>query len=1116
MRKLCFLLVLLLLSATQLLAQRTVTGKVTSAEDGTGIPGVTVLVKGTSNGVLTDIDGKYSIKVDKNATALQFSFVGMKTQEIALTVSNELDAVMESAATNIEGVVVTALGITRDKKSLGYSTQELKGDEINAAKRSNFVDNLSGKLAGVQVKTNGNMGGSTNIIIRGSSSLTGNNQALFVIDGVPVNNDNTNNSGQISGRSGYDYGNAASDIDPNDIESMNVLKGAAATALYGSRAANGVIMITTKKGKKATGGKKNLGVSINSSVTTGMYDKSTFPKYQNQYGAGYGTYFYGDPPMAGFEHLYDINGDGQLDYTVPTYEDASYGQKFDPSIMVYQWDSYYPASPNYKKATPWKAADNGPSYFLQNTLSLSNNIEIAGGGDNSTFRLGYTNTDDKGVFPNSDILKNALTLNGSYDILKNLKVSAFANYIKTAGKGRNSTGYNDNIMSSFRQWMETNVDYKEQKELYDLTGENITWNPNSPEDLRPAYWDNPYFMRYKNYESDSRSRIIGYAQADWAITNYLSLMGRYSIDTYSELQEERKSLGTSSGEFGVGRPDVTSGYSRFNKSFLETNLDFLLKFNKNLSENLNLSALLGTNMRRSRVDQIFISTNGGLIVPGLFSISNSSSSLLNPEELLTEVGVNGVFAGFSLGYKNSLFLDGTIRRDQSSTLPSSNNSYYYPSVSGSFIFSNVLAKNNWLDLGKVRLGYAQVGNSAPWGAIKDTYTQNTTFGGTALFSVPSTKNNADLKPEQTASIEAGLEMKFFKSRLGFDVAWYKKNTTHQIIPVSVSVATGYSSKYVNAGEVQNEGVELMLNVVPVKSNNFQWDITFNWAQNRNKVVALEGDIKNLQIASLQGGVTINARVGEPYGTIQGNDYVLDPTTGKREILATGFYKLSSTSDNVLGNVNPDWTGGMNNRFTYKSWSFSFLIDMQQGGSVFSLDQYYGKATGLYAETVFNNDLGNPVRDDVIMIKNPDGTSTYTYDTKSGGVILDGVYAPGTTLKINGVTTDVSGKPNITRAPGNDYRLQGYSKNPNRAFVYDANYIKLREAVLTYSIPKSTLAKTFLGGVSFSLIGSNLWIIQKSLPHADPEASQSSGNVQGWQSGVMPTTRNIGFSVNLQF
>jgi len=1093
MRKLSFLLVILLLSAMQVLAQRTITGKVTSADDGGGIPGVTVLVKGTSIGVLTDLDGKYSINVPKDATSLQFTFIGMKMQEIALTAANIVDVVMQSEAQNIEGVVVTALGITRDKKSLGYSTQELGGDEINTSKRTNFVNNLSGKLAGVQVKANGNMGGSTNVVIRGSSSMTGNNQALFVVDGVPVNNDNSNNTGQTTGRNGYDYGNAAADIDPNDIESMSVLKGAAATALYGSRAANGVILITTKKGKKSTTGKKNYGVTLNSSITTGFVDKSTFPKYQQNYGAGYGIDFYsGEAGMEGFEYAYDIDNDGTTDFTVPVYEDGN--------IMVYQWDAYDPASPNYMKKTPWKMAENGPITFFDNSVNFTNSLEVVGGGDVSTFRLGYSNVNETGVMPNSSIKKNALNLNGSYDILDNLTVSAYVNYVKTNGKGRNSTGYSDNIMSSFRQWMQTNVDYKMQKDLYEETGRNITWNPNGPYideetgrtelNLIPIFWDNPYWVRNENYETDTRDRIIGYTQADWKINSYLSLMGRFSLDTYNELQEERKAVGSGSGEFGVQRPDVGSGYSRFNKYFAETNVDFLLKFNKNLTEDLNLSALLGTNIRRSKVDQTFMSTNGGLIVPGMYSISNTALPLLNPEELLTEIGVNGIFAGFSLGFKNFVFLDGNIRRDQSSTLPEDNNAYYYPSISGSFLFSNVMPKNSWLDLGKVRLGYAQVGNSAPWGSIKDTYSQNTSWAGTALFSVPATKNNAYLKPELTTSIEGGLEMKFFQGLLGFDVSLYKSNTVNQIINVSVSNATGYNAKYVNAGEMQNKGIELMLLGTPVKSGDFQWDITLNWAKNINEVLSLDGDLKNLQIAALQGGITINARVGEPYGTIQGTDYVINEATGKRQILSNGYYQKSSTSDKILGNVNPDWTGGINNRFTYKNWSASFLIDWQQGGNIFSLDMWYGMGTGLYEESDYINDLGNPVR------------NALTDDATSGGVILDGVLADGT--------------PNTKRVSGADYRLQGWSRNPNSTFIYDATYIKLREAVISYSIPKSILSKSFFNGVSFSLVGTNLWIISKDLPHADPEASQSSGNIQGWQSGVMPSTRNVGFSVNLQF
>ena len=1086
MRKITLMLVFLLIAGVNFaFAQgRTITGTVTSAQDGMGIPGVTVMVKGTTIGTTTDIDGKYQIEVRPDHKTLIFRYVGMTTQEIAIGSENTINVVLQSDVLQMDEVVVTALGISRERKSLGYATQEVGGDELSTVKRDNFINSLSGRAAGVQVRSSNNMGGSANVVIRGNSSLTQNNQALFVVDGVPVNNDNTNNSGQISGRNGYDYGNAAADINPNDIESMNVLKGAAATALYGARAANGVIIITTKKGKKQMGKKKAFGVTINSSVTTGFMDKSTFPKYQKEYGAGYGPY-YGDDPYPAFELVYDIDGDGNLDYTVPTTEDASFGQKFDPNFSLYQWDSYDPASPNYMKKTPWVAGANGPEYFFDTPITLSNSADVTGGSDNGTFRLAYTNFDQKGIMPNSSLQRNNFLFNGSYNIVKNLTVSASANYIKTNGKGRNSTGYSDNILSSFRQWMQTNVDYKMQETVYNKAKRNITWNPNSPYNLAPAYWDNPYWVRYENYETDERNRIIGYVQADWKITDHWSMMGRASVDTYEELQEERKAVGSGSGEFGVGRPDVGSGYSRFTRSFMESNLDFMLRYYNQLNEDLNLNALVGTNIRRSKVDQVFASTDGGLIVPGLYSLSNSVNPMRNPEERLTEIGVNGIFASASLGYKNYLFLDATIRRDQSSTLPKDANAYVYPSVSASWLFSNNL-EADWLQFGKLRLGYAQVGNDAPWGSIKDTYSQNTSFSGTALFSLPNTKNNVDLKPENTTSLEAGIELITLNKRLGFDLSLYKNNTTDQIMPVSVSTATGYSTKFVNAGEIQNQGVEIQLTGTPIVNNDFRWDVSLNWAKNNNEVVSLAEGIENLQIAALQGGVTINARVGEPYGTIQGTDYIY--TNGQKTVGSNGYYLKTGTSDKVLGNINPDWNAGLNNKFSYKNWSGSFLIDWQQGGSVFSLDLWYGMATGLYEETVFTNDLGNPVRNPVA-----DG----------GGLILDGVYEDGT--------------PNTTRVEGGDYRVFGYSRNPNKAFVYDATYIKLREVVISYSLPQSLLAKaSWIQGATFSIVGSNLWIISKDLPHADPEASQSSGNVQGWQSGVMPSMRNVGFSINLQF
>ncbi len=1084
MKRILLVSFMLVLSAYSIAwAQRTVTGAVTGQEDGTPIPGVNVVLKGTTIGTVTDIDGKYQIDVPQSGGTLVFSFIGLTTEEVEIGNQSVINMVMIADLKQLTEVVVTALGINREERSLGYAVQEISGDEVNTVKSDNFINSLSGKIAGVNIKSNGNMGGSTNIVIRGAKSLYQSNQALFVVDGVPIDNSNTNNEGQLSGRSGYDYGNFAADINPNDIASISVLKGAAATALYGSRASNGVIMITTKKGSETPG--KKLGVNISSNVTLGVVDKSTFPTYQQSYGGGYGP-FYSDGSHPGLEQYADVNGDGTLDLTVPYYEDASYGEKFDPSLMVYQWDAFIPESSNFGKATPWVAGKNGPISFFNTSKSLTNSVDISGGTDKSSFRLGYTNQTFNGVMPNSSLVKNNVTLNGSWEILKGLKASASATYMNENAVGRNSTGYSDNILSSFRQWFEVNVDIKAQEEMFSKTGRNATWNRVAWDDGTPAYWDNPYWIRYKNYESDNRDRLLGYAQLDWEATKWLSFMGRLSVDTYSHLEEERKAVGSVSGELGVDRPDVTSGYSRLTRNYLETNFDFMAKFNKDLSQNFNLSALVGTNIRRSKVDQVFASTNGGLIVPDIYALSNSLDPQLPPEERYQQIGVNGFFANATLGYKSFLYLDGSFRQDISSTLPSDNWAYNYPSITGTFIFSELMSAN-WLSLGKIRLNYAEVGSGAPWGSVIDTYTLKAPFSGNAIVSVDNTKNNENLKPERTKSLEAGLQMNFVDNRLGIDLSFYKTNTVDLITPISVSFATGYSYRYLNAGELENRGVELTLNATPVKLSNFSWDISVNWSKNQNKVISLAEGLKNLPLDNgLQGGVSVNARIGEPYGAIQGTDYVY--LNGRPVVKSNGYYQLSSTSDVVIGNVNPDWLGGINNVFRYKNvLTFSFLIDIQHGGDVFSLDQWYGQGTGLYPETVFTNDLGNPVRSAV-----DDG----------GGLILNGVQADGS--------------ENQVRIEGGDYRWAGWASNPNSAFVYDASYVKLREVRLTYNLPTSLLQNISVYKASLSFVGSNLWIIQKNLPYSDPEAGQSSGNIQGWQSGVMPSIKNYGFTLNVQF
>lgn len=1086
-----FLVCLLLYGFTALYAQDVqIKGKVTSAEDGEALPGVSVVIKGTQTGTATDANGNFVLTVPSNAT-LVISSVGFKTQEVAVAGRTIVDIAMESEVVAVDEVVVTALGISREKKSLGYAVQEVKGDDINKVKTDNFINSISGKVAGVQVKASGNMGGSTNVVIRGAKSFIGSNQALFVVDGVPVDNTNTNNAGQRAGRSGYDYGNTAADINPNDIESISVLKGAAATALYGSRAANGVIMITTKKGTKLSD--KSFGIKLNSSATLGWFDKSTFPKYQKEYGAGYGPYYSGGE-HPGLEE-YDLDGDGTDDLVVPFYEDASMGEKFDPNLMVYQWESLYPESPTYRQKTPWVAAKNGPESFFETAVTLSNNIEVFSGSERNNFRLSYTNLDEKGIMPNSSLKRNNLMLTASHNITKKLSVTGSANYINTKAKGRNSTGYSDNILTSFRQWYQVNVDIQKLKELYNKTGKNITWNPVYADDLTPIYWDNPYWVRYENYETDERDRIIGYVRADYNLTSYLSLMGRISVDAYNYLQEERKAVGSVAGELGVDRPDVTSGYSRYTISFKETNLDFMASFNKSLTDKINLSAILGANVRRLIDDRVFASTNGGLSVPEVYALSVSASPMLPPEESFVQIGTNGFFGSASLSYNDFIFIDGSYRIDQSSTLPSENRTYPYPSVSGNLLFSELIDAD-WLSHGKIRLNYAEVGNGGQWGYLNDIYIANAPFGNNSIVSVSSTKRNSKLKEERTKSIEAGLELNFFKNRIGIDLALYKTTTVDQIMPVDVSFATGFSNRIYNAGDMENKGIEATLNIVPIKISSFRWDVTLNWTMNRNEVKKLYGDIKNLQLdGGLQGGVSINARVGEPYGTIQGSDYVYHEN-GQPIVRPNGYYLISPTSDIVIGYMNPDWNGGINNAFVYKNLSLSFLIDFQKGGDIFSLDQWYGLGTGLYIETVGNNDLGNPKRDPII------GNPTDGYDPASGGFILPGVFADGT--------------PNNVRIPGNRYTAYGWARNPNSRYIYDASYIKLRELVISYKLPKAVMSKTFISDASISLVGSNLWIIKKNLPHADPEASQSSGNVQGWQSGVMPAVRNIGLSLSLTF
>jgi TonB-linked SusC/RagA family outer membrane protein len=1080
MKKLLLSLFLLMSAALFAVAQeRTITGTVTGAEDGSPIPGVSVRLQGTSVGTSTGSDGKFLIKVSGSSNILQFSSIGFAAQNVTIGTSNVVNVALANDAQALSEVVVTALGIRRNKNELPYAAQEVKAEDLTRTRDVNFVNGLSGKVAGLNITQSNTMGGSTNVVMRGYKSLTGNNQALFVIDGIPISNANTNSSGQTQGQGGFDYGSAAADVNPDDIESVNVLKGAAATALYGSRAANGVIMITTKKGKK-----NSLGITVNTGVQFGNIDRKTFAKYQNEYGAGYVNQYStdgnGDPagypsPDGNFWYN-DVFGRGPSLLT-PFTEDASYGGAFNPNTLVYQWDAFDPSSPTYGQATPWVAAKNGPAEFFETSVNSSHSVNLAGGSDATTFKFGYLRNDETGILPNSKITRNVFNLSGAHDVTKNVTVSASANYTGVTGRGRYGTGYSgDNVNQQFRQWWQTNVDIKEQEAAFNREGKNATWNWSDATATRPIYSNNPYWMRANNLENDSRDRYFGNVAVTWKPLEWLDVMGRVTYDGSHEMQEER---------LAVGGADVAE-YSRYNRSYSETNYDLIVNFNKAITEDIKFTGLLGSNLRRQNLNSISAVTNGGLVIPGLYSLSNSANLINAPVEGYERVGVDGIFASATFGYKEMLFLDGTLRRDQSTTLPIGNNTYWYPSIAGSFIFSNLMKESTWLNYGKVRLNYAEVGNDATALSLYDVYTMNPLFNGNSLTSLPTAKNNANLLPERTKNVEAGIEANFFKARLGFDFTYYRSNSVNQIMPVGVSAATGYATKWVNAGTVRNEGIEVSAFIVPIRTTDFNWTMNINFARNRNMVVDLYEDTQNLELGSFQGGVTLNAALGQPFGTLRGQGFVYN--NGEKVVDESGYYAFSP-ANSIIGDINAKWTGGLQNNFRYKNFGLSFLIDVKKGGSVFSLDQYYGQATGLYPESAGLNDLGNPKRLPIAL---------------GGGVILPGVQADGT--------------PNTVRVEAYDNAVTpyGYSNNPQEAFVYDASFVKLREASLTYTIPSKFLGNNAVKGIDVSLVGRNLWLIHSNVPYADPEAGLSSGNRAGYQSGAYPAVRTFGFNLKFRF
>ena len=1001
------------------------------------------------------------------AVVLTSSFVMVDAQRVARDTVKTQD---------IEGVVVTALGIKREKKSLGYASQEVKADQLTdgTTKTGNVASQLSGKVAGLNVTTTNNFGGSANLVIRGMKSLGGGNP-LIVIDGSPVNNESRYGS-QI------DYGNALSDINQEDIESVNVLKGAAASALYGERGLNGVIVITTKSGR----GKEDnsWGLSYSTGVTVGTIDKSTFPKYQNQYGGGYLQSFYMEDP--------DANGINYVNYG----EDASWGPKFDPNLQVWHWDAFDTTSPYYGQTRPWVAAASPLTDFFETAITYTNTVTLEKGTKDKNIAFTYDNLNSNGIMPNSRLNKNTFSLKANYDFNPRLHSSFYSTLTLQDTRGRNTTGYSDNIMSGFRQWWQTNVDINEQRDAYfrnraiasaDNYYGNISWNRTSSTDGTGAYWNNPYFQLYENYNSDKRNRSFSYVNLNYDINDNLNLVGKVSYDRLNLLIENRLAVGSIAQTFGASGNSVTSGYARQDVTSTEVNYDAMLNYKFDITSNIDVSGVLGGNVRRNNYNSLYASTEGGLVVPGIYSLANSQESPLAPSETSYITQTNSGYITASFDFYKIFYLDGTFRVDQSSTLPKGNNVYSYPSVTGALILSELI-KPSFLNFWKLRANYAEVGGTASAYQLANSYTSSGIFGSSVgnvgIYNTNTTQANADLKPQRSKEFEVGTEIRLFRDRITFDAAYYKTKTLNQIISLPVSASTGYTRKVINAGRIDNTGVELQLGLVPIKTNDFRWDINVNWSKNENKVVSLYADSQNYQLSSYQGGVTLNAYVGKSWGTLIGSDYKYDDN-GNR-ILQTyrsggkTYARYVTVSNQEIGNATPDWLGGIRNSINYKGLSFSFLIDVRHGGDVFSTDMYYGLATGLYEETAAG-------------------------DIRTNGVVQPGVLTTGE------VNTYPQRRPDYYGAAG------GYVVEPAKAFVYDGSYVKLREASITYTLPKSLLNGTFVNDAKISIVGRNLWIIHKNLPYADPEAMVGGGvRAYGWSSGSTPTTRDLGVNVTLKF
>ncbi len=1034
----------LLLGSSLYAQEKTVTGIVTDQD---GFPVADASVKG-SNGAeaFTDADGKFSIAVSKGEVISVMS-MGLPMQNFIVGDSNQYKVSLKATDTiELEGAVVTALGISRDKRSLGYASQEVKGDVVQAGRGSNALQSLSGNVAGAQITAPSSMGGSTRIVLRGIGSITGENRPLIVVDGIPLSNSNVNDSNTQRGGGGRDYGDGSFDINPDDVESINVLKGGPASALYGARAVNGVIMITTKTGKK---GREEI--VFNTGIAFEQINQ--IPKLQRLYGGGSSDEF-------------EEETIGGRKYKVVEYAtDESWGPRFNGQEVLH-WNAFDPEfSRDYMRTMPWEASKNDAKSFFNIGTTYTNSVSFSKAYDNTSMRLSLSNVDTKGIVPNSTLKRTSLGLNLSHDFSDIFKVTSNLNYVRTDGFNRPEQGYgNNSVAQKMFQWGQRQLDYKDLKNYKLADGSQRSWNRNSATDGTPAYSDNPYWTVYENTSKDKRDRFYGNVEFKYDITPGMYAVANVSGDTYDMFISEQVAMGSVN----------ESSYKEDFRKFTEMNYEARFHYDKKFGD-FSINAFAGANRRHVTSSRLSSATSGGLIVPGLYTITNSMGQPTTNSNRSTHE-VNSLYGMLSLGYKNFLFLEATGRNDWFSTLPVENNSYFYPSITGSIVFSE-LVKQSWLNFGKIRAGIAEISSDLTAYQTKDVLIPGINFLGSPSFELSNTKNNNQLSPEIKKTWEVGLEMSMFKNRFGFDVTYYNEKTTDLLVPVQHSYATGYGFKWMNAGETENKGIEALVNIVPIRSQEFEWRVTWNFSKNDNTVTKIAENIKSYNLTNAPFSVTLWAMEGEKYGQLRGTDYVYNEQ-GEKVVGANGLYEKSNVKS--LGSIIPDYNMGIRNSISYKGVSLSALIDIQKGGKFFSTSHMWGMYSGMLEETAAN-------------------------DVRENNIVTQGVVWNKTSNAYEQNTKEVSAF--------NYYKA--YYNGVDSRNVFDADYIKLREVTLSYTFPEKLRGP--FSNVIISAFGRNLatWGLDKK--GFDPEqASYGSGNVQGIEGGSLPSTRTYGMNLKLQF